>query len=83
VINFLDAIREQSEQTEKFGLYYPLPPNLAVFLVENKIYGSVTDMSFDQSSVEEFNQIILNSSYEQVYSSSEKQLRDLVLQAKK
>jgi hypothetical protein len=81
VINYLDTKRDQSEQTENFGLYYPLSPNLAVFLVENKIFGSVTEMSFDQSSVEEFNQIILNSSYEQVYSSSEKQLRDLASQA--
>ncbi|MCG9705082.1 DUF4238 domain-containing protein [Photobacterium damselae] len=78
VVNFLDTRLDSSEGTEEFGLYYPISPNLAVFLVKNEIFGSVTEMSFDQLSVERFNQITFNASYEQVYSSSEKQLKDLV-----
>ncbi|MGY0072724.1 DUF4238 domain-containing protein [Vibrio proteolyticus] len=82
VVNFLDTRLDSSEETKEFGLYYPISPNLAVFLVKNEIFGSVKEMSFDQLSVEEFNQITLNASYEQVYSSSEKQLRDLASKIK-
>ncbi|WP_207219759.1 DUF4238 domain-containing protein [Vibrio vulnificus] len=82
VVNFLDTRLDSSEETKEFGLYYPISPSLAVFLVKNEIFGSVKEMSFDQLSVEEFNQITLNASYEQVYSSSEKQLRDLASKTK-
>ena len=80
VVNFLDNKTEQSQQTEEFGLYYPLSPELAVFLVEKEIFGSVVEMSFDKASVEEFNQITLIASHEQVYASSETQLKSLLVE---
>lgn len=79
VVNFLDIKTDKSQQTEEFGLYYPLSPKLAVFLVEKEIFGSVLEMSFDKASVEEFNQIILNASHEQVYASSETQLKSFLI----
>lgn len=77
VVNFLDTKTDQNQQTEEFGLYYPLSPKLAVFLVEKDIFGSVLEMSFDKASVEQFNQITLSASHEQVYASSETQLKSL------
>lgn len=80
VVNFLDTKTEQSMQTEEFGLYYPLSPELAVFLVEKNFFGSVAEMSFDNTSVVEFNQITLKASHEQVYASSEMQLKSLLIE---
>jgi len=78
VVNFMDTRDDQSSETEDFGLYYPISPNLAVFLVEKNIFGSVTKMGLDQTSVEEYNQIMLDASHEQVYSTTEEQLRNLL-----
>lgn len=80
VVNFLDTKTDQNQQTEEFGLYYPLSPELAVFLVEKDIFGSALEMSFDKASVEEFNQITLSASHEQVYASSETQLKSLLVE---
>ncbi|WP_322851774.1 DUF4238 domain-containing protein, partial [Vibrio harveyi] len=80
VVNFLDTKTDQNQQTEEFGLYYPLSPELAVFLVEKDIFGSVLEMSFDKASVEEFNKITLSASHEQVYASSETQLKSLLVE---
>ena len=79
VINFLDRKTEQRKQTEEFGLFYPLSPELALFFVEKDFFGSVTEMSFDKTSVEEFNRITLNASHEQVYASSEIYLKSLLV----
>ncbi|EDL70803.1 DUF4238 domain-containing protein [Vibrio campbellii] len=80
VVNFLDTKTDLNQQTEEFGLYYPLSPELAVFLVEKDIFGSVLEMSLDKASVEEFNQITLSTSHEQVYASSETQLKSLLVE---
>lgn len=80
VVNFLDTKTDKDQQTEEFGLFYPLSPELALFLVEKEIFGSVLEMSFDKASVEQFNQIMLNASHEQVYASSETQLKSLLVE---
>lgn len=75
VINFLAQETPLGEQVEEFGLYYPLSPEIAVFLVEKEVFGSVTNMGFDEESVTEFNHFMVRNSHEQVYSISEEQLR--------
>lgn len=82
VINFLNTETEQYDQTMNFGLYYPLSPNLAVFLVEKNVFSSRKKMSFNQSLVEEFNQIMFDASHEQIYASSETQLQALASRAR-
>jgi hypothetical protein len=74
VINFMAQNTPVGEQVEEFGLYYPLSPDLAVFLVEKEVFGSATSMGFDDKSVAEFNKLMVRNSHEQVYSISEKQL---------
>lgn len=77
VVNFLALNTPIGEQVEEFGLYYPISPNKAVFLVEKGVFGSVTEMNFDEESVNEFNNIMVQNSHEQVYSVSEEQLQSI------
>ena len=79
VINFLAKHAPVGEQVEEFGLYYPLSPERAVFLVEKKVFGSATSMDFDEKSVAEFNHLMVRNSHEQVYSISEEQLRSFTV----
>ncbi|MCW8834523.1 MAG: DUF4238 domain-containing protein, partial [Colwellia sp.] len=75
VVNFLALNTPIGEQVEEFGLYYPISPNKAVFLVEKGVFGSVTAMKFNEESVKEFNNIMVQNSHEQIYSVSEEQLQ--------
>lgn len=77
VVNFLALNTPIGEQVDEFGLYYPISPDKAVFLVEKGVFGSVTEMNFDEESVNEFNNIMVQNSHEQVYSVSEEQLQSI------
>ncbi len=77
VVNFLALNTPIGKQVEEFGLYYPISPDKAVFLVKRGVFGSVTEMNFDEESVNEFNNIMVQNSHEQIYSVSEEQLQNI------
>lgn len=78
VINFMSIDTPEGEQVDNFGLYYPISPSKAVFLVERDVFGSTESMGFNEKSVHEYNNMILQSAHEQVYATSEEQLRNVI-----
>ena len=78
VVNFMALNTPVGEQVEEFGLYYPISPDKAVFFVEKGMFSSITNMHFDAKTVDEFNNIMVDNSHEQVYSSSEKYLQNFL-----
>ncbi|GHX73058.1 DUF4238 domain-containing protein [Vibrio cholerae] len=79
VINFLNIDTPVGKDSVGFGLYYPISPRLAVFFVERSIFGSVENLTFDETTVREFNSMVIASAHEQVYASSKDQLRCFLL----
>lgn len=81
VINFMAVNTPEGQQASEFGLYYPISPICAVFLVERDVFGASKRMTFNEELVNKFNVMMLQSAYEQVYATSEEQLRCLLINA--
>lgn len=70
VINIHAFNKEPDEEVDDFELYYPLGPNMALFISKRD---SINEFS-NEDDVEHYNQMIYQQSREQVYASQESDL---------
>lgn len=59
-----------NHHTDKFELYYPITPNIAILISDNDKYDNVSELNSNLDEVDYYNRKIINASQMQVYCSS-------------
>lgn len=68
VLNTYADYSTLNRHTDKFELYYPITPNIAILISNNDKYDNVSELNLDE--VDYYNRKIINASQMQVYCSS-------------
>ncbi|MHB8987700.1 MAG: DUF4238 domain-containing protein [Desulfobulbia bacterium] len=68
VVNIFTSNILKDAQPDRLAFYYPISPNLAILIIENKYFRGENHLNYSEEEVDNHNQVIFNKSHEQIYS---------------
>lgn len=78
IVNTFAAFGRQINGHDELELYYPLSPEKAILLTKRVEYKGMSSKVLDEAEASSYNDIMIDMSYEQIYSASQDQLVNLV-----
>lgn len=76
VVNIFTSNIPKDTQPDRLAFYYPISPNLAILIIENKYFRGTNHLNYSEEEVDSHNRVIFNKSHEQIYSKSAISLED-------
>lgn len=67
VINIFSINDPKGGDSERLAFYYPISPKLAILIIEKKYFSGISELDFDEKSVNSHNQAIVGSSLDQIF----------------